>query len=385
MSKSDIISGIPNELLFLVVKACQCPEDVASLSFTNHFFYDLLYEHVNAGIAGYVAIESVDIQIIMRTIRLNGPRAIILGLQHYHSVKNAYSLQAVVAAHDLAVFNLISPYLTRGHECLEPVLEMMCSERRPQMLTLLTPYLNQEQLHYGFLCAVEGNIISIADPLYRLIGRTSRRHACNESLLQVVTSNLKEVRRLVIQGCSDVSRNKHRLLHFVVSVGPQSAYKYSAVDMHETVQLLCAGGINVNQENESGHTPLHLLARFGPEKIGGSGDRGILCFAAAHISCVKIILRSGVKINQIDMKGRTVLWYAVRYGETAMVHKLLEAGADMGVLDIDNTRADQIPDGSTRNVVVAAAMVVAHMKKVKEAIRMGELAEEARRQEGRHK
>ncbi|KAH0603116.1 uncharacterized protein H6S33_008120 [Morchella sextelata] len=380
MSNLDIISGMANELLLLVAKACQCPEDIANLSFTSHLFYYLLFEQVDTGIAGYAAIESVEIQNVRRTIRLNGPYAIVLGLQHCHSVKNVYALQAVVAAHDLAIFDLISPYLTLGHECLEPVLEMMCSERRPQMLSLLIPYLNEDQLLYGFLCAVTDNILSIADPLYRLIEPTARTKACDQSLLHVVTSNLNEVRRLVIEGCSNVNRNQHRLLHFAVSVGPQSTHKYSAVDLHETVQLLCARGANVNEENESGLTPLHMLARFGPEKVGGPGDREIVGFKAAHISCVKIILRSGVKINQIDMRGRTVLWHAVRSGETTMVPELLAAGADMGVLDMNDTRADEIPKGSTRNVVVAAAMVVAHMKKLKEAISMRESANGAKRQ-----
>ncbi|RPB10722.1 ankyrin [Morchella conica CCBAS932] len=172
------------------------------------------------------------------------------------------------------------------------------------------------------------------------------------------------------RGCSVVNRNRHRLLHFAVSVGPQSTFKFTAVDMYETVQLLCAGGIDVNEENESGLTPLHLLARFGPERVGGLGDRGIADFKDAHIGCVRTIIQSGAKINLIDMRGCTALWHAVRSGETAMVPELLKAGADMEVLDVNGERADQIPMGSTRNVVVAAAMVVDHLKKVKEAIRM---------------
>lgn len=370
MSNTDIISDLPNELLLMFAKACQGPEDIASLSLTNQFFYDLLFEQVDPAIAGYAAIKSVDTECILRTMRIHGPAAIDLGLQHSHSVTQEYALQAVVLAQNPVVFGLVSGFLTFGHVCLEEVVDMMCSERRPQMLHLLTPYLTQDQLLYCFLCAVQDNILSIADPIYRLIEPEYRVDICNQGLLTVVTSNLSEVRRLVIEGCSVVNRNRHRLLHFAVSVGPQSTFKFTAVDMYETVQLLCAGGIDVNEENESGLTPLHLLARFGPERVGGLGDRGIADFKDAHIGCVRTIIQSGAKINLIDMRGCTALWHAVRSGETAMVPELLKAGADMEVLDVNGERADQIPMGSTRNVVVAAAMVVDHLKKVKEAIRM---------------
>lgn len=78
-------------------------------------------------------------------------------------------------------------------------------------------------------------------------------------------------------------------------------------------------GIELNERNEEGLTPLYLAARHN------------------HCTIVDYLLRKGADVNLIDRQiGRTPLMYTASNGSTQLCHTLLSRGANVAKVSTDN-------------------------------------------------
>nr|XP_006812692.1 PREDICTED: ankyrin repeat family A protein 2-like [Saccoglossus kowalevskii] len=103
-------------------------------------------------------------------------------------------------------------------------------------------------------------------------------------------------------------------------------------------------GVNVNIQDENGHTPLmwacaqnqtsvveFLLEKGADASIESVEKETALAFACSqgNVEIVKLLLQSGVDVNSYDMNGGTPLLYAVYNNHPKCVHFLLRSGADL--------------------------------------------------------
>jgi ankyrin repeat protein len=121
-------------------------------------------------------------------------------------------------------------------------------------------------------------------------------------------------------------------------------------------QICSRGSADLELENESGHTALTLASKMGKENyveylishganIHHTTHTGAnsLIYAAnnGHYKCVKLLLKAGININDIDEKnGSTALIYAARYNHKRVIRLLLkEADIDVNIADKDGFTA----------------------------------------------
>ena len=77
------------------------------------------------------------------------------------------------------------------------------------------------------------------------------------------------------------------------------------------IKALIAAGVNINQENRYGHTPLIHAAYWG------------------RIDTVRALIAASAKVNQINTFGETALMFAAGSGGTDTVQALIAAGAEV--------------------------------------------------------
>ncbi|KAI8956554.1 hypothetical protein F5Y11DRAFT_353549 [Daldinia sp. FL1419] len=90
---------------------------------------------------------------------------------------------------------------------------------------------------------------------------------------------------------------------------------------HETISLLLKYGANIDAQNRSFHTPLHL-------RILQSANGDILAFT-------KFLLLNGAEVNTKDEHGESPLHSACRYGHRELIQLLIDWGADMDCRNLD--------------------------------------------------
>jgi hypothetical protein len=97
------------------------------------------------------------------------------------------------------------------------------------------------------------------------------------------------------------------------------------------VNLYIAEGVNLNAKNELGHTPLSLAARSNQLKVGKSALSCAVFMGNAKVA--QALLEAGADVNIIDNLGQTPLIYAVSSNYPYIVQLLVDAGARIGTLD----------------------------------------------------
>jgi ankyrin repeat protein len=127
-------------------------------------------------------------------------------------------------------------------------------------------------------------------------------------------------------------------------------YSASAAGKCDAVKLLISSGAKVNARARKRFSPLHAAARFGHLEVleelinSGAGLEKVtirrmtpLALAARYgqTDCAHMLLRHGANWsgNGGDMFGRTPLHWAIKSGHDDIVSLLLEAGADVNVVD----------------------------------------------------
>ncbi|KAI0111468.1 hypothetical protein F4814DRAFT_422564 [Daldinia grandis] len=94
-------------------------------------------------------------------------------------------------------------------------------------------------------------------------------------------------------------------------------------NIHKIVLQLLKHGANIDAQNRSFHTPLHLLIIHGPDREG--------------ISFAQLLLENGAEVNTKDEYGDSPLHSACRRGHHGLIRLLIDWGADMDCRNLDWT------------------------------------------------
>ncbi|ELW64914.1 ankyrin repeat domain-containing protein 61 isoform X2 [Tupaia chinensis] len=141
--------------------------------------------------------------------------------------------------------------------------------------------------------------------------------------------------------------NKHSPLHLAITYGTYSV-----------LSILSQNGAHVNAINQSGMTPLHMAAAILNKDMmetliacganvncvvsstGSTALKLAVCTAAskagrlleAGVSCIRLLLIHGAKVNVQDHKGQTAMHEACFGGTEEIINLLLEFGANVNIL-----------------------------------------------------
>ncbi len=119
----------------------------------------------------------------------------------------------------------------------------------------------------------------------------------------------------------------------------------------KVVEFLLEKGADVNAKNRAGQTPLHLAVTYCPELIKLLLEKGadvnardisgsIALFARnADLEIVQLMLNYGLNVNNIDKRGETPLNQAINYNNIELAELLLQHGADTRPVCVGSTRS----------------------------------------------
>ena len=143
------------------------------------------------------------------------------------------------------------------------------------------------------------------------------------------------------------------------------------VDDQELVRMLIAKGADVNAVSRNGQAPIHVavqnrhpdmvqtLAGAGAnvEKADGSGEPPLfIATRQDDADMVELLLMKGAQVAARDQRyGQTALMLAVREGHTALVRRLLKAGADINAQSLPGEEhrrvlPSEVPVGTSQGV-----------------------------------
>jgi ankyrin repeat protein len=98
----------------------------------------------------------------------------------------------------------------------------------------------------------------------------------------------------------------------------------------ELIIKLAQDGLDVNQVNLEGQTPLMLAAQ---------ADQNAL-------AVTELLITQGAKVNEIDQYGNTALIYAAQTGDLPVVKALVEHGADASIKNKSGAKAIDFAEGN---------------------------------------
>ncbi|KAF2903218.1 hypothetical protein ILUMI_02975, partial [Ignelater luminosus] len=129
------------------------------------------------------------------------------------------------------------------------------------------------------------------------------------------------------------------------------AVKATEEECCDMIDLFVANGADINEHNSSGDTPLHYSAKHGNSKIlsklisdvsdvniilNSIGNTPLHCALKVYnyrkegyFETVNLLLLKGANVNIANAKGRTPLYYGVKYGDCRVIEKLLLRDADV--------------------------------------------------------
>ncbi|KAJ3118834.1 hypothetical protein HDU96_007576 [Phlyctochytrium bullatum] len=126
------------------------------------------------------------------------------------------------------------------------------------------------------------------------------------------------------------------------------------------LMLMIGEGFNVSRKNKHGETALHLASQKGHERVVeillangaqkcledralaiiGKSDHAQKDIAPLHLtaangstSIVETMIKHGAKLDTVDAKGRTALWWAMRYQHFDTAKVLVSNGANVNASD----------------------------------------------------
>lgn len=113
----------------------------------------------------------------------------------------------------------------------------------------------------------------------------------------------------------------------------------------EIVKQLISQGVNINETDDSGYSPLHRAASKG------------------NIDSIKLLLSKGANINAVNHKNETPLFLAAESGKLKSVNLLLQKGADTSILTTNKNSALLVAINN-RRIETAMALVSGKLDKL---------------------
>jgi uncharacterized protein len=129
----------------------------------------------------------------------------------------------------------------------------------------------------------------------------------------------------------------------LLTVGATPLLRAAKAGDVEAMHLLLAHGANPNLPTATGVTPLMAAAGNGSTSLD---TRGRYKTEGQAVDSVKLLLASGVDINQRDNNGQTALYGAATWGWNDLVRTLVANNADVMVKDVRGRTAADIAMGS---------------------------------------
>ncbi|KAJ8668005.1 hypothetical protein QAD02_009668 [Eretmocerus hayati] len=170
----------------------------------------------------------------------------------------------------------------------------------------------------------------------------------------VTFANVKAVEQLIRAGSdvNAVNQEGRSCLHMVFSPANRTMEESS----HGIVCLLLKAGAKLEIRDDDGRTPLVDAVILGETKfiqqlIRSGADASIIdtrglsilhhavrspLFVNDCVDVIPLLLEAGASLEIHDYKGRTPLTLAASYGCTRMVEGLIEAGADVNAIDLED-------------------------------------------------
>lgn len=160
-------------------------------------------------------------------------------------------------------------------------------------------------------------------------------------------ADAKLLRKISMECLPDIEKNQ-KMITTAMSMQLKEIFKQIGSDDLRAIQLLIASGIDVNQKDKDGLTPLSIAAQGGAKKcaealckiganphVTDSAGNAPLHWAAAFgkSGVAEVLLFYGASANAVNHAGGSPLMLSLTKGALGLAQKLLDYGADFRLKD----------------------------------------------------
>jgi len=154
-----------------------------------------------------------------------------------------------------------------------------------------------------------------------------------------------------------MAHNRRNIVELLVARGADISNIHLAAYLGDAdkVKSFLDEGADVNEESESGYTPLHYAAMENSKEVAelliakgadintknNDGDTPLL-LAIDQKDIAELLIAKGADINTKNRRGQTLLFYAAYFGQQSIAELLIAKGADVNAKDKDGTTPLQI-------------------------------------------
>lgn len=199
----NIFTILPVEIIREIGNIPGYPDAVAALALCNKDLEYILEGFCDPVHTAYVAMCSLGIILIRRTLRKSGGRALRDDLTR--SMNDMYALNSIVQNNCRDIFAIIEPYITYGDPSMRAAAISAVGDKYYTMVHRLIPYLSDAVIVevFGMTCTT-GNSSVVDILIYHLPTRLWER-VCRLNLEFSVTSGRKNIVRVLTHGGANLN------------------------------------------------------------------------------------------------------------------------------------------------------------------------------------
>lgn len=261
--------------------------------------------------------------------------------QTYLAAEKSVAVMSLLEQHKAPLdllYNGVTPLGMAALKSNLPVVEFLCSKE----VNVNTPLRsNSSALHAA---AVSGNI-AIIERLLHSGAQINWQDQTGKTPLHkaIIKRNVEATSYLINKGALLLAdKEGNTPIHLIVE----------CEEFHEILSALLAKIPEVENQNQYGHTPLHIAAIEGNINVidlllprTGCDIQDMNGFTPLHVAIMAknkkaslYLIEKGVNITVPDHKGRTALHYAALYNLKSVVPALLNRGAYISAQDINGDK-----------------------------------------------